>query len=154
LDEGNPPGTPGEFAIREKAVGPNHPDVALALHNLAWVYEAQGRYADAEPLLRRSLAIMEKAVGRDHPTVAIQVNSLASLYLTQGRYSEAEPLYERALAIREKTLGPEHPEQCSRSKPKASRPTMTAAQSIAPRGPFLRQALARSPIPEERSRLA
>lgn len=43
--------------IMEKTLGPNHPDVASILNNLAELYTAQGRYADAEPLYRRSLEI-------------------------------------------------------------------------------------------------
>ena len=55
------------LAIREKALGPDHPDVALALNNLAELYRNQGRYAEAEPLYKRALAIEEKALGPDHP---------------------------------------------------------------------------------------
>ena len=58
------------LAIREKALGPDHPDVAQSLNNLAVLYRDQGRYADAEPLYKRSLAINEKALGPDHPDVA------------------------------------------------------------------------------------
>ena len=45
------------LAIDEKAVGPDHPDVATSLNNLAALYKEQGRYADAEPLYKRALAI-------------------------------------------------------------------------------------------------
>jgi tetratricopeptide (TPR) repeat protein len=58
------------MAIREKALGPDHPDVAASLNNLAELYRAQGQYAQAEPLYKRSLAIVEKALGPDHPNVA------------------------------------------------------------------------------------
>ena len=95
---------------REKALGPDHPDVANSLNNLAELYHTQGRYADAEPLYKRSLAIKEKAFGPDHPDVALSLNNLAELYRAQGRYADAEPLYKRALAIREKALGPDHPD--------------------------------------------
>jgi tetratricopeptide (TPR) repeat protein len=93
----------------EKALGPEHPDVGTPLNNLAGVYEDQGRYAEAEPLYKRSLAVWEKALGLEHPNVSASHNNLALLYQAQGRYAEAEPLYKCSLAIREKTLGPEHP---------------------------------------------
>ena len=48
------------LAILEKALGPDHPDVAVSLNNLGELYRAQGRYAQAEPLYKRSLAIWEK----------------------------------------------------------------------------------------------
>jgi tetratricopeptide (TPR) repeat protein len=44
------------LAIIEKALGPDHPNVALALNDLAELYSAEGRYADAEPLYKRALA--------------------------------------------------------------------------------------------------
>ena len=82
-------------AIREKALGPEHPDVAASRNNLAELYQAQGRYAEAEPLYRRSLAIWEKALGPEHPHVATGLNNLTVLYRAQGRYAEAEPLFRR-----------------------------------------------------------
>ena len=55
------------LAIREKAPGPEHPDTAESLNNLALLYRNQGRYGEAEPLYQRALAIKDKALGPDHP---------------------------------------------------------------------------------------
>ncbi|HEY4932936.1 MAG TPA: tetratricopeptide repeat protein [Terriglobales bacterium] len=96
------------LAIEEKALGPDHPEVAIRLNNLGLLYYDQGKYSAAELLYKRSLAIREKSLGPDHPSVATQLNNLGLLYKTQGKYSEAEPLYKRALAIDEKALGPDH----------------------------------------------
>src|SRR5262249_59720486 len=93
----------------EKVLGRDHPDVARSLNNLAALYQSQGRYADAEPLYRRSLAISEKVLGRDSD-VATSLNNLAELYRNQGRYADAEPLYRRSLAVSEKVLGRDHPD--------------------------------------------
>ena len=41
------------------------------MYNLANLYMDMGRYAEAEPLYRRSLEIREKQLGGDHPAVAI-----------------------------------------------------------------------------------
>jgi Flp pilus assembly protein TadD len=49
-------------------LGPTHPDTATSLNNLALLYDAQGKYAEAEPLLRHALAIYEKQLGFQHPT--------------------------------------------------------------------------------------
>ena len=89
---------------------PTTRSVAQSLSNLAAVYYSQSRYAEAEPLVKRSLAISEKAQGPDHPEVAVKLNNLAEIYRAQGAYAEAEPLSKRALAIREKALGPDHPD--------------------------------------------
>jgi tetratricopeptide (TPR) repeat protein len=61
-----------------------------------FIYD-QGRYADAEPLYKRSLAIREKALGPNHPDVATSLNNMGLLYERQGQYAEAEPLHKRAL---------------------------------------------------------
>jgi tetratricopeptide (TPR) repeat protein len=98
------------LAIKENTLGPNHPDVAQSLNNLAALYSNQGRYADAEPLYQRSLAMREKAFGPDHLHVAESLNNIAALDYKQGRYADAEPYDQRALAIRERTLGPNHPD--------------------------------------------
>ncbi len=97
------------LAIREKALGPKHPETVEALNNLAVLYYKMGAYDKAEPLFKRSLSIREKAPGPEHPDTAGSLNNLASLYDTMGAYDKAEPLYKRSLAIREKALGPEHP---------------------------------------------
>ncbi len=109
-EEGAEPLALRSLAIDEKALGPDHPDVAISLNNLALLYETQGKYAEAEPLYKRALAIREKALGPDHPDVAISLSTLAQIYQAQGKYAEAEPLYTRALVISEKALGPHHPE--------------------------------------------
>jgi tetratricopeptide (TPR) repeat protein len=94
--------------IRERIHAPDDPKLAYGLDNLALLYRAQGRYAEAEPLYQRSLAISEKALGPEHPEVATSLNNRAALYQAQGRYAEAELHHQRALAIRDKALGPEH----------------------------------------------
>ena len=58
------------LAIDEKSFGPDHPDVATDLNNLALLLQATNRLAEAEPLMRRALAIDEKSFGPDHPEVA------------------------------------------------------------------------------------
>ena len=98
------------LAIKEKALGADHPDVANSLNNLAIGYGEQGKYADAEGLFKRALAIREKTLGADHPELASTLASLAVVYGKQGKYADAEGLFKRALAIKEKALGQDHPE--------------------------------------------
>jgi CHAT domain-containing protein/Flp pilus assembly protein TadD len=97
------------FAIREKALGAEHPDTAESLNNLGMLYKEKGDYGKAEPLMIRTLAIYEKALGTEHPLTAESLNNLAALYYAKGDYAKGEPLYTRALAIYEKALGAEHP---------------------------------------------
>ena len=87
------------LAIREKALGPDHPSTATSLNNLAGLYRAMGRHEQALPLFQRALAIMEKALGPDHPSTATGLNNLAGLYEAMGRYEQALPLLQRALRV-------------------------------------------------------
>jgi CHAT domain-containing protein/tetratricopeptide (TPR) repeat protein len=104
----------GALEIRERMLGPDHPGVSQAIHDLAVLHYYKGEYTKAEPLYRRALAAREKSLGAEHLDVAASLSNLATLYSSLGEYSKAEPLYQRALAIREKSLGPEHLEvaQC------------------------------------------
>jgi CHAT domain-containing protein/Tfp pilus assembly protein PilF len=95
-------------AIREKALGPRHPQVAETLNDLGLVYRSQGRYGEAEANYSRALAIREKALGVGHADTAATLNSLAIVYDFEGKYGEAEELYKRVLAIAEKIFGPDH----------------------------------------------
>src|SRR5713101_2937577 len=74
------------LAIDEKALGLDHAKVATDLNNLAKLYEAEGRYAEAGPLCKRALAIDEKALGPNHPEAARDLNNLAELYQATGRH--------------------------------------------------------------------
>ncbi len=76
---------------------------AAALHN-------RGKYAEAEPLLRKALAINEDILGPKHPDSALTCNYLANNLQAQHRYREAEALYRKVLAGREEVLGRKHPE--------------------------------------------
>ena len=98
------------LAIREQALGPEHPDTATSVNNLAELLRAQGDLAGARPLYERALAIYEKALGPEHPWTATSLNNLAILLEDQGDLAGSRPLKERALAIYEKALGPEHPD--------------------------------------------
>lgn len=96
--------------LAEKALGPDHPDVAMVINHLASLYDDQEEYARAEPLYKRMLTIKEKALGPDHPEVAEVLESLALLYENQEHYAQAEPVYKRLLTIKEKAFGPDHPD--------------------------------------------
>jgi tetratricopeptide (TPR) repeat protein len=85
-------------------------DSALRLFNsLANLLVAQGRLAEAKPLVDRALALVNGRDGHDEPNVARDLNNLATLLTATNRLAEAEPLYRRALAIDEAFLGPDHP---------------------------------------------
>ena len=77
------------LAIREKALGPEHPDVATVLNNLAVLYKVQEKYTAAEPLYRRALAILGKTLGPEHPNVAKTLENYAQLLWKTNKEAEA-----------------------------------------------------------------
>jgi tetratricopeptide (TPR) repeat protein len=85
-------------------------DIASSLFRLGTLYYQQGRYRNAEPLMKQALAIHKAELGDRHPDTATSLNNLAGLYESMGRYEAAEPLYDEALAIRKAELGDRHPD--------------------------------------------
>ncbi|MGH8588739.1 MAG: tetratricopeptide repeat protein [Gammaproteobacteria bacterium] len=89
-------------AIREKALGPEHPDVAASFNNLAGLYGAQGQYAKAGPLYHRALRILEATLPSDHPHLAQTIESYAALLGRLSRDDEAKAWQAKADAARER----------------------------------------------------
>jgi serine/threonine protein kinase/Flp pilus assembly protein TadD len=94
--------------IRTKALGTDHPDVAVTLSDLGYVLWRKGDFARAKVLQEQALAIREKWFGPESAEVGNSLHDLGTLNYTQGNYAEARGLLERSLAIREKVLGPEN----------------------------------------------
>jgi tetratricopeptide (TPR) repeat protein len=97
------------LAIFCRHFGPDHYEVAAAMHSLAAVLCTRGERQEAEHLYRMSLAIKEKALGHDHPEVALTCNNLGNLLNSEGRYAESLPLVQQALDILQKRLPQGHP---------------------------------------------
>jgi tetratricopeptide (TPR) repeat protein len=56
--------------IYQKVLGPEHPNTATSLSDLAVLYQAMGEYAKAEPLLQEALRIRQKVLGSEQPDTA------------------------------------------------------------------------------------
>ena len=90
------------LAIREKSLGPEHPDVAVGLNNLAVLLRATNRLAEAAPLYRQVLQILAEfrhRTGHAHPHFRTAINNYATLLSAMG-LSEAEIL-ARLRSVRE-----------------------------------------------------
>jgi len=97
-------------AIKEKARGPDHLEVARSLNQLGNLLLLAGDYFAAKPVYQRALAIREAALEPPHVDLAISLHNLGLVYWQLGEFAEARPLYERALAIDEQRSGPAHPD--------------------------------------------
>lgn len=70
-------------------------DAMFAFHKGAFASVMQGRYAEAESLLRHTLVVHERVLGGRHRHVMFYVNQLAGIYCLQGKFEVAEPLLQR-----------------------------------------------------------
>ena len=92
--------------ITMPALGPEHPDVAKNLFDLAELHLNRARYELAEPLFQQALAIREKVLGPEHPEVLESLSSLALLYHYKGLFVQGELLYKRAVEIWKRSSEP------------------------------------------------
>jgi CHAT domain-containing protein/tetratricopeptide (TPR) repeat protein len=97
------------LAVTERTLGPDDPNTATALNDLAELYRVTGAYAKAEALFQQALQIYQKGLGPDHPYTASALNNLAELYRVTGAYAKAEALFQQALQITQRALGPDDP---------------------------------------------
>ncbi len=83
------------LTIREKVWGPEHPDTATSLNNLAGLYRDQSKYEQAEPLCVRALAIKEQQLGPEHPNTQQVRQNYSTLLRAMSRDEEAKQLEEK-----------------------------------------------------------
>jgi tetratricopeptide (TPR) repeat protein len=119
------------LAMMEKIAGPESPDLAPHLSNLATAYEFTKDKQKAEPLFLRAISLDEKALGADSPDLATDLNNLGMLYLFSKRYQEAATTLGRALTIERKAFGDSDPvvKQTLESYNSALRALKQSAQS-------------------------
>jgi len=83
--------------LREQAFGPDHPDVASALHILGARYHLVRRYDQAETLCNRALSIRTESLGHDHPSTVEVIEDLGDLWRDRGDRYRASSAYDLAL---------------------------------------------------------
>ncbi len=97
------------LALRTKALGPEHPDVAAALNNIGAAVDLAGDSPAALPYFERAARIWTQALGADHPETLQAVGNLGSSRLHLGSAEQAKAENDRAIAGLRRTLGNEHP---------------------------------------------
>ena len=67
------------FEIYKQVLGDTHPSTATSYNNVASNLNAQGRYAEAEPLYHKGgLRYIKQALGDTHPNTAASYNNVAA----------------------------------------------------------------------------
>ena len=87
------------------------PDLQSRLQlTIGRVYTNLGLYAEAEPILRRSVQIGERTRGVQDPETVAALSMLADVLWYEEQYAEAETLYRQVLSRRQDAFGREHPD--------------------------------------------
>src|SRR5262249_46649734 len=92
------------LAIRERIVGPSHPDVAQLLNNIAIILRIRGEMSRSLETHLRALAIWEHAGGPYQDATLLSVGNIARTYAAAGDVANAVAYERRAEAIIEKQL--------------------------------------------------
>jgi len=95
------------IAAKQKALGPEDPDVSLSMSNIAICLDELGDITSAADYAERAVRIMEATLGLDHPKAAIPLTNYAELLVRLGRHAEAHQPAERALAVFERESDPD-----------------------------------------------
>ncbi len=97
--------------LMERGAGPDHPDIANVLLNLAGLCEDQGRYGEAETHYRRAaqlLTALPKDLGADVDRLYVQALTRLGHHLCSlARYEVAEAHLLAALERAETAFGPD-----------------------------------------------
>ncbi len=94
--------------IRERLLGPVHPDMAASLNGLGEVARLRGHHEEAASYYRQAIAVYEQTLGQDYPRLAYPLHNLGLVYSRQGRHAEVAEYFHRAWTVWEHALGREH----------------------------------------------
>ncbi len=92
--------------IKEKALGPDDPDVARTMNNVALSLNTLGRSKEALDLIDRSLRIHKRILGSTHPETATDLSNRGEILVAMSDFSGALKAYQEADAIFEREFGP------------------------------------------------
>jgi len=99
--------------ICKKIYGPQHPEVADSLNNIALLLKNEGKYEEAMSLYQESLQIYKKMYGSEHPYYALSLYNIGGLVYEQGKYEESLKYFQDCYDIRCRISGANHPDTIS-----------------------------------------
>jgi hypothetical protein len=103
------------LALQETSVGPNHPEVANILNNLAIVCELNGKLTDAEACYRRAHGIATSSLPANDP------------FVTTSRENLEQFCTARGISVKEAS-----PKELKETSPVATSPAQSALSAFAP----------------------
>jgi serine/threonine-protein kinase len=96
------------LALKQRTLGPNHPDVGLSLATMGALFEELGDSAGALDAAEKFLETYRGAYGDDSPLLAHPLFNRATALALGGRHAEAEKDLRDAITRWTSLLGPDH----------------------------------------------
>lgn len=84
---------------------------AQAKHTSGNILRQQGKYAEAENVIREALAIEKRILGQNHVEIAKLERDLAKVKADESDFAQAETLLKSSMTNIESNTGPDHPER-------------------------------------------
>jgi len=112
-DFGQEPGKAKRYYLRaiehfESLEPTSNLDVADFCNNLAFIYEAEGNFDEAENSFKRALTLTQAELGMDDEMTALRYNNLGTFYFKRDEQARAKELHLTALNVRKRLLGERH----------------------------------------------
>ena len=96
------------LAVGLRQVGPQHPFVAMLTQNVGSLLLTQGRFVEADAVLRRAFALLEHSHATDLAGIALISHNLGEVGRGSGHLEDAEVWLRRAVDGRSRVLGKAH----------------------------------------------
>ncbi|KAH6637141.1 hypothetical protein F5144DRAFT_207538 [Chaetomium tenue] len=94
---------------RKEILGEEHPGILAGMGRLGFTYRKQGRWKEAEKLVKMVYELRSKVLGEIHDSTLTSMGQLAIIWWNQGRLDEALELMRRRVKFYQQTLSPDHP---------------------------------------------
>jgi serine/threonine protein kinase/tetratricopeptide (TPR) repeat protein len=85
--------------IKERVLGPRHPDTGLSLMNVGLALHELGDDAAAEPVSRQAVEVIDGVLGPESVQTAIALLDCGEVLRARGRLDEARKAFARAIKI-------------------------------------------------------
>ncbi|MEZ6126034.1 MAG: CHAT domain-containing protein [Planctomycetaceae bacterium] len=95
--------------FRERLLGKDHPDTAIAVNGLGLCAYARDDIPTAEKYFKQCQEIRTRLLGPGHPSTASVTSNLAGMYYKSGDFSEAESLWLQSIQSLESSKGKKSP---------------------------------------------
>jgi hypothetical protein len=82
--------------ISKRVLGPEHPDTLTSMHNLAFIWNEQGRQAEGLKLIEECVLLRTRILGTGHPNT---LDSRRTLLEWQADWLETGDLIDKSLDV-------------------------------------------------------